>query len=117
MAHSEERKKAVVETLYTEAGGNASKCARLTGVDRKTILKWKEEHEACKKEEHPDSTELPGPTEIKERIIRRVYEIIETCADPKKLMDTYDAISKFEKEAGKNKKSFFELLEQKVNKK
>lgn len=114
--HTEERKKGVLETLYSRAGGNASKCARLTGVDRKTILKWKEELESSRKQQE-DSGELPVPEAIKQRIIRRVYEIVETCTDPKKLMDTYEAISKFERETGHNKESLFDLIEKKLGEK
>ena len=54
---------------------------------------------------------------IKERIIRRVYEIIDTCNDPKKLMDTYEAISKFQKESGQNRESIFEMIEKKLEEK
>lgn len=116
MAHTDERKKGVLDILYTKAGGNTSKCARLTGVDRKTIQKWKEEHEACKLKEI-ESGELPGPKEIKEKIIRRVNQIITTCTDPKKLMDTYEAISKFEKESGSTKETLFEIIERELTKK
>lgn len=62
-------------------------------------------------------SDLPKTTEIKERIIRRVYEIIDTCTDPKKLMDTYEAISKYERENGQNKESIFDLLARQLNEK
>lgn len=113
MAHSEERRNYVMEILQTKAKGNSSKCARLTGIDRKTILRWKAEYD----QNHKDmelSTELPDSEKIKERIIRRVYEIIDTCNDPKKLMDTYEAISKFQKESGQNRESIFEMIEKKL---
>lgn len=113
MAHTEERKQGAIDTLYTKANGNTSKCARLTGIDRKTIQKWKEEYEACKQEETEE--DLPETDQIKEKIIRRVYQIIKTCTDPKKLMDTYEAISKYEKETGKNKESLFDIIEKELN--
>lgn len=53
---------------------------------------------------------LPPTGEIKQRIIRRVYELIETCTDPKKLMDTYEAISKFERDNGHERESLFDTI-------
>lgn len=61
--------------------------------------------------------ELPAAADIKQRIIRRVYEIVETCTDPKKLMDTYEAVSKFERESGQKKESLFDMIEKKLAKK
>ena len=116
MAHSEERRNSVLEILRTKAKGNSSKCARLTGIDRKTILRWKEEYDQTHKDLEL-SSELPDSEKIKERIIRRVYEIIDTCNDPKKLMDTYEAISKFQKESGQNRVSIFEVIERKLEEK
>lgn len=109
MAHSIERKLEVLNILYTRAGGNASRCARLTGIDRKTIQTWKEEHESTKKMEEK-LKELPDIDKIQEKIIRRVYTIIENCSDPKKLMETHEALEKMKKESNKYKQSIFDII-------
>lgn len=112
MAHPLEKKLHVLEVLDSKANGDISKCSHLTGVDRKTIRKWKEEADNTKKEE---SGELPTCEEIKEKIIRRIYAIIGDTKDPKKLAETYKAISEFEKEGGKQKTSLFEIIEQQLD--
>ena len=113
MAHSAERKTEALNVLYTRASGNASKCARLTGIDRKTIQTWKEEYESTKKMKE-ETKELPDIGEIQERIIRRVYTIIENCSDPKKLMETYEALEKMKKESRKYKQSIFDIISSKL---
>lgn len=117
MVYSQERKNEVIGILHAQAGGDPAECARLTGVSARTIEKWNEEGVT---EIFPSSPtedeegELPTPAAIKERIIRRVSQIVETCTDPKKLMDTYEAISKFERESGKNRESLFEMIEREM---
>lgn len=112
--HSDERKTGVLHTLNTRAGGNVSKCARLTGVDRKTIQKWKEEQESCNEPQDDDAEDIPVVEEIKTAIIRRIMTAVGKCNDPKKLMDTYDAITKFERESGGSKETLFEIIENKL---
>lgn len=64
--------------------------------------------------ETPDSPEaapIPTPAELKRRIIRRVSQLIDTCTDPKKLMDTHEALSKSERDsAPPTQESLFDLL-------
>ncbi|MCM1031536.1 MAG: helix-turn-helix domain-containing protein [Oscillibacter sp.] len=109
MAHTDERKQGVLDILYTKAGGNVSKCARLTGVDRKTIIRWQQEHEDTVKES--ESSEIPEPGKIQEIIIKRVYNIINTCNDPKKLMETYECLEKMKQSTSKNKETIFDIIE------
>lgn len=113
MAYTQEQKNHIIDTLYTKADGKAYKCAKLTGVDKKTILIWKNEFEQKNQgKENPE--ELPDTELIKEKIIRRVNQLVETCTDPKKLMDTYEAIVKFEKESGHNKESIFDKIKREL---
>lgn len=109
MAHTDERKQGVLDILYTKAGGNVSKCARLTGVDRKTIIRWQQEHENAIKE--TESSETPEPSQIQEIIIKRVYNIINTCKDPKKLMETYECLEKMKQSTNKGKETIFDVIE------
>ena len=113
MAHTLEKKQHVLDMLYKKADGNVSKCSHLTGVDRKTVQKWKEEYEQSRQEEEACAG-LPTTEKIKERIIRRVYEVIDSCTDPKKLMDAYEAINKYEQGNGKSKESIFEAIEDRL---
>lgn len=118
MVYSQERKNEVIGILHAQAGGDFAECARLTGVSARTIEKWNEEdvpeifHSSST--DNDDEGELPTPAAIKDRIIRRVSQIVETCTDPKKLMDTYEAISKFERESGKNRETLFEMIEREM---
>lgn len=119
MISTQEIKNEVTGILHSEAGGDTAGCARLTGGNARTIEEWNGEESlpcgnaasGCGEEE---KEELPTPTEIKERIIRRVNQIVETCTDPKKLMDTYEAISKFERESDKNRETLFEMIEREM---
>lgn len=110
--YTEEKKKKVLSILHTTASGNISECSRLAKVDRKIIQKWEKEYQAEKTERNTD--QLPGISEMKEKILRRVNEIIETCPDPKKLMDTYEALTKFEKESDQRKESIFDIITRKL---
>lgn len=59
----------------------------------------------------PEADPIPTPTELKRRIIRRVSQLIDTCTDPKKLMDTHEALSKSERDsAPPTQESLFDLL-------
>lgn len=64
--------------------------------------------------ETPEEEPLPTPADIKHRIIRRVSQLVDTCTDPKKLMDTYEAISKSERENATPKETLFDLLAKKL---
>lgn len=114
MAHTDERKQGVLDILYKKAGGNVSKCSRLTGIDRKTIIRWQQEHENVIKES--ESSEIPEPTKIQEIIIKRVYNIINSCNDPKKLMETYECLEKMKQSAGKEKQTIFDIIEKELRK-
>lgn len=123
MAYSAAKRKEVLGILHRQAEGNTHECARLTGISAKTIEKWQETAKPTQTEATPETEtetetetgdELPLPSAIKQRIICRVYEIIETCSDPKKLMDTYEAISKFERETGQQKESIFDMVARKL---
>ena len=115
MAHTDERKNQALDILYTKAGGNASKCARLTGIDRKTILRWQKEYEECKEQEEKN-TETPEVDKIQDMIIRRVNKIINTCNDPKKLMETYECLEKMKQNSGQKQESIFDLIEKELSK-
>lgn len=59
----------------------------------------------------PETDPIPTPAELKRRIIRRVSQLIDTCTDPKKLMDTHEALSKSERDsAPPTQESLFDLL-------
>lgn len=128
MTFSEEKKSEVLTILYSQAQGNATRCALITGVDRKLILEWKKEQlqsgvtstpliPSCETDcnDDGDDGEIPTPADIKQRIIRRVSQLVETCTDPKKLMDTYEALTKSERETPQNKVSVFEEIERKLS--
>lgn len=117
MAHSDERKQGVLDILHTKSGGNASKCARLTGVDRKTILKWEKESGGKEEDENENENNTLSAdifTNIETLIIRRVKKIINSCSDPKKLVDTYEAIARIKQKGGGNKESLFDIIKNKL---
>lgn len=125
MTFSEEKKKEVLSILYSQAQGNATRCALITGVERRMILAWKKEQPSPAApsgfpvggEDRGDlggEDEIPTPADIKQRIICRVSQLVDTCTDPKKLMDTYEALTKSERETPQNKESIFEEIERKL---
>lgn len=116
MSYTKEEKNRIIDVLYAKSEGSVYKCSQLTGIDRKTIQKWKDEHEKNKSQD-ATSTDIPDTELIKKKIIRRVNTLVETCTDPKKLMDTYEAIVKFEKESGHNKQSIFDLIKKELEEK
>lgn len=68
--------------------------------------------------ETPREVPLPTPAELKRRIIRRVSQLIDTCTDLKKLMDTHEALSKTERDsAPPTQESLFDLLSRRLSSK
>ena len=66
--------------------------------------------------ETPEEAPLPTPSELKRRIIRRVSQLIDTCTDPKKLMDTHEALSKSERDsAPPAQETLFDLLSRQLS--
>ena len=66
--------------------------------------------------ETPEEAPLPTPSELKHRIIRRVSQLIDTCTDPKKLMDTHEALSKSERDSvPPTQETLFDLLSRQLS--
>lgn len=113
MEHTSEKKEKVLEILRTKAGGNMTKCARMAGVDKRTVKKWKEEYEKSLPSETTEDLNgrIPDFSEIQTLIIKRVYSIVSSCNDPKKLMETYEALEKMKNASGQEKKSLFDMIQ------
>lgn len=107
--YSKEKKQETLNILRSQAGGNVSKCAKLTGINRKTITQWQQD---CPPQKENEAE--PSIPDIRNSIIRRIGQVVGTCTDPKKLMDAYGAILRYERKSEHGNTTFFDMIAQKL---